>query len=334
MKRLIFLFALLVIVSVISLQQPTDAQVRIYDQMLNNPDTIFVRTSVTNDDISGYSGDLLFIVKYFGDEESGTLDLVSGDLAFYDGTLAAETIDSQIQTIADTYHDACGVALGIDLAANAACDTYGEVADIVNASDDWRMVLVQAMRADTWVAVGAEITDPGDAQCKLPGGLAVYSDTSDNKYITSTAYPHYASYTAVGLPEADIEPFIGSGGAGGVGGAVLREDMLDGYRMWAVQMEVRDSDGDADNAVITFYSQELDDDYTQTTLWALQDLGADDTWNMFTPATVGNFMPVMALPGELLVVRMSTANMDTGDNEIRMLWAFEPVDFEAGGARP
>lgn len=289
-------------------------------EFLFRADTRYAVNEVTNDDISGADGDLLFLIKYIGDEDSGIVDLDTGNLELLDGDLAGETIDAQLETIADTYNAACGVTLGIDLGANAACDTYGEVADIVNASDDWRMILVQSLRSDTWESAGAEITDPGDTQCKLPGGLAVYSDTSDNKYVTAVVWPHYDRTTM-----ADIEPFLGAGGIDGAGGARTKEaDLLDGTRTWLLGFEVRDSDGNNDDGVVTFYSIELSGDYTATTLGTYAP-AADDTWYWTDGLTAGGLPPIPTKPGELLVARLLTTNMDTGDNDLRIYAAFERV---------
>jgi hypothetical protein len=289
-------------------------------EFLFTKSTRYAVNEVTNDDISGSSGDLLFLIKYIGDQDSGIVDLDTGNLELLDGDLSSETVDTQIQTIADTYNAACGVALGVDLGANAACDTYGEVVDIVNASDDWRMVLVQALRADTWEAAGAEITDPADAQAKLPGGLAVYSDTSDNTYITAVVWPHYDRTTMT-----DIEPFLGAGGIDGAGGARTKnEDLLDGVRTWLLGFEVRDSDGNNDDGVVTFYSIEQSGDYTATTLGTYA-VAADDTWYWVDVLTAGQLPPAPTKPGELLVARLLTTNMDTGDNNLRILAAFEDV---------
>jgi len=282
--------------------------------------TRFAFDRTTNDDISGYTGDTLFLIRYDGDDESGTVDLVTGNLALYDGVLAAETIDAQIETIADTYAAACGVATGIDLGVAGACDTYGEVADIVNASDDWRMILLESFRSDTWEAAGAEMTDPGDVQAKLRVGLEVTSDTSDNTYITSTAYPHYDRTVY-----DDIRPFAGTWQTGGAGTGEFRQsELMDGYRAWVIYIQYRSSDGDNNDAIITFYSEELDGDYTETALGTIA-VGTDDTWVYVDENTVGSIVPIAANPGELMKVRMASANMDTGDNDLLVVYAFERV---------
>lgn len=116
-------------------------------------------------------GEVAMYCKYIGTSACASIavDAGTGDLTFTDGTCGAESAT-------DTFE--CPVAGGlggiIDV-SNAACNTMGEVVDIVNASSDWRCQLYASLRADssndTIVTISA-------TQATGPDGLGLNVDSS------------------------------------------------------------------------------------------------------------------------------------------------------------
>jgi len=80
------------------------------------------------------------VIMYVGDEASATIT-VSTDLTFQHGAAGAEAVDGTI----DSGGDDAGV---IDI-SDANANTLGEVADLINASPNWKAYLKDAIRADS-----------------------------------------------------------------------------------------------------------------------------------------------------------------------------------------
>lgn len=116
-------------------------------------------------------GDTAMFCKYIGTSACASIaiDAGTGDLTFTDGTCGAESAT-------DTFECPVAAPLGgvIDV-SNAACNTMGEVVDIVNASTDWRCQLFEALRTDTSVDALATIAA---TQATGIGGLALNVDSS------------------------------------------------------------------------------------------------------------------------------------------------------------
>ncbi len=85
--------------------------------------------------------DVGLVVMYVGAQVSATIEVdSSGDITFKHGALAAEAVDTTI----DSGGDDPGVIDTSDTNAN----TMGEVVDIINASANWKAYLKDALRAD------------------------------------------------------------------------------------------------------------------------------------------------------------------------------------------
>lgn len=96
---------------------------------------------------SDTAGSVAMLIKYVGTAApSATTDVAvaaGGDMTFRVAGVASTTINSGLV--------ACGNTAGtLDLSTPAAtCDTFGEMVDVINATSDWRAVLVSALRTDS-----------------------------------------------------------------------------------------------------------------------------------------------------------------------------------------
>jgi hypothetical protein len=117
--------------------------------------------SMTADDT-----DIAFLIKYVGTAANGTAAVVTGDLLLKHGAVSAE--------VADTTVTGCGATAGT--LAVATCTTLGALIDRVNASANWRAVILDGLRADS--VTGAKLLALTAASAGAADGLAVNWDTS------------------------------------------------------------------------------------------------------------------------------------------------------------
>jgi len=247
---------------------------------------------------------VIMVIKYIGSEVSGTVDINAGNLELHHGDLASEAADTNVTTVFDALNASCGVTAGIDLAADAACDTWGEVVDGINSTTNWRAVLIDQHRSGTIIAAGADVVDPADGQAKVYGGLAVLQDCSDVGWINHALLP----WDALGLHNS-IEPWIDNDGD-------LIQNPLQGWQCMALGGEYLYGDGDADGGAFRFYTLEYDtsSDRTEEHFFSL-DLGADDTIG-YVPATP--LFPVWGIPHQKMTVQLYTSGTMDATNYMRM----------------
>ena len=123
---------------------------------------------------SDTAGSVAMLIKYVGSAApSATTDVAvaaGGDMTFRVAGVAAATIN----TVAAG--SLCGATPGtLDLSTPAGtCDTLGEVVDVINASSDWRAVLVSALRTDS---SDNTITTFAVASAMRAEGLPLYFDS-------------------------------------------------------------------------------------------------------------------------------------------------------------
>lgn len=119
---------------------------------------------------SDTAGTVAMIVKYIGTTSAATVevDAATGDIEF-------ELNNVDDSTNVDTA-GACltGVANSLDV-SDGGCDTFGEVADMINASTHWRAVLVSALRSDTTINT---LQTQAEVQATRTDGLALYLDSA------------------------------------------------------------------------------------------------------------------------------------------------------------
>lgn len=123
--------------------------------------------SITADDTS-----IAAVIRYIGTGQSGKVVVAAGTITLTSGVAAAEVADTTIECPLSAPF--AGV---LDL-TNAACDTVGELADVVNstAGSKWRIVPVASLRTDVVNArllANAGATGNGNAP-----GLKLFWDTS------------------------------------------------------------------------------------------------------------------------------------------------------------
>ena len=131
------------------------------------------------------AGSVAMIVKYVGTAQaSGRVTVAAGgDLTFEVGASGSETGDTTVECPLSAPY------AGVFTVANASCDTLGEVVDLLNASHNWRAVLIDGMRGDssnnTIATIGATAATGAD-------GLALYFDVPvalfDSKAILPNEY--------------------------------------------------------------------------------------------------------------------------------------------------
>lgn len=132
-------------------------------------------------------------IKYVGPQASGTVtvDATDSDITFQHGVAGSEVVDGTI----DSGGDDAGVIDHSDANAN----TMGEVVDIINASPNWKAMLIGCKRADvsvdaleTLAETQAKINADHSVQVNFWGGIAV-------ERTTATAYKTSTTAMAIGL---------------------------------------------------------------------------------------------------------------------------------------
>lgn len=177
------LLALALVSTAPPLIQPATAQVL---------DSRVLRATPLNAVNTAISTDVAFLVKYIGTSAVAKIavDATTGDITFTDGAAGTEATD--------TFECPVSAGLGgvIDV-SDTACNTFGEISDVVNASSDWRLVLLDVMRSDDAdVSSGALITLAATA-AQAENGLGVLLDNTTTFLATRAMVP----------PEARRFPF-------------------------------------------------------------------------------------------------------------------------------
>ena len=121
---------------------------------------------------SDTAGSVMMLIKYVGSAApSATTDVAvaaGGDMTFRVAGVASTTVNSAA---------VCGAVVGtLDLSTPAGtCDTLGEVVDVINATSDWRAVLVGGLRTDS---SDNTITTFAVASAMRAEGLPLYFDSA------------------------------------------------------------------------------------------------------------------------------------------------------------
>ncbi len=273
-----------------------------------NEGTRFIPAYVAFDDETPGEGSLIGFIYYIGSEDSGTVDLNAGNLELHHGDLAAAVADTNIVIVADVANALCGVTAGIDLSAHAACNTWGEVSDIVNASDNWRMVLVGVLRTDVTGAAGVNLLDPADGQARTPKGLPIYEDSSAA-----------LDFGVAIMPDGDVVDDTDGRSLLDSADRPADQDLWDKTITYLYWMRYIYDDGDTDDSIVTVYSVELDGDYTETTIHVVS-AAADGTY--YTKDISNAAFPVFTKPGEKMLIKIySSSLVATDDNFLRVMAA-------------
>jgi len=152
--------------------------------------------------------DPMILVKYVGTNASGLVAVAAGgDITFTTGALSSEAADTSLEC------PVSGALGGVIDVSDAACDTVGEVVDIINGSSNWVAVPVASLRTDS---SNDTITTISATQAKTVKGLALTADTTvaltstillapSNFSLDIGTYLAGSSMTAVALK---VNPFI------------------------------------------------------------------------------------------------------------------------------
>lgn len=94
--------------------------------------------------IGAVSTEVPIIVRYVGTNANGGTVAVAagGDLTFSQGAVGSSTADATVKCPS-------GGSSGVIDVSDTACDTLGEVVDILNATSNWRAVILEGLRADS-----------------------------------------------------------------------------------------------------------------------------------------------------------------------------------------
>lgn len=131
--------------------------------------------------VSAISTHTALLVRYVGATANGGTVTVAagGNLTFAQGPVGSSTADASVT---------CGAGgNGVIVVANAACDTLGEVVDVLNATTNWRAVILDGLRSESsndTLAVLAE-TAANSIQ-----GLGLLGDTAVSFDVVYAATPY------------------------------------------------------------------------------------------------------------------------------------------------
>lgn len=273
----------------------------------------FGRTLATDKTVIG-------LIKYTGSEASGTIDLNAGTIELNDGDLAGEVVDTDaddggcdVEDCGDLANAACGVATGIDLAANAACDTWGEVADIINCTKNWQFVLIDVLRQERVIATGASMLDPTDAQAKLVGGYQMLADVSEGDSHSLALIPGEGAGPKSGAGDvyANIDIWLSNAGE------PYPEGIFSGVRTFLSYWTYAYDDADNDDATADIYCQEQGGDWTERLLYQYPAAADDTTYNKDWTR-----IPVGCRLGEKMILRTYSTNTAAAANTFNYALGF------------
>ena len=117
---------------------PAHAQADLYGKALFN----LMQAEPVGVNITAVNTTFPLIVKYIGTNANGGTVTVAanGDITLAQGAVGSATADATIKCPS-------GGSNGIIDVSDTACDTFGEVVDIINASANWRGVILDGFRA-------------------------------------------------------------------------------------------------------------------------------------------------------------------------------------------
>lgn len=128
--------------------------------------------------------DVLFLIKYVGDNANGGTVTVEadGNITLKEGAVGSSAADDTLEC------PVSGALGGIIDVSNAACDTAGEVVDIINTStSNWRAVILDGLRTDDTNSSGAgTLKALSETAASTVNGVELVIDTDANTAYTST----------------------------------------------------------------------------------------------------------------------------------------------------
>jgi hypothetical protein len=148
---------------------------------------------------SGDDSDVLLLIKCVGPDCTGTCTVAAatGVFSFVIAGANDTTVDASGVCGANTYQ--------LD-ATDADCDTVGEFVDMLNASTNWRVVAIDAMRTDYLYSTSVKVVDKGATSAITAGGLAFYWDTSAMLHSSRALIPFAARKIEFYLSGTNLNP--------------------------------------------------------------------------------------------------------------------------------
>jgi hypothetical protein len=157
MKTVKYLMATLLLVGLVSVAETQDYLTYLASYLSGET----VSQAVAADDT-----DVSIIVKYYGSNAAATVEVeAGGDILFKEGGSADLSVICPVG----------GTGGAIDV-SNAACNTFGEVVDIVNADPNWSAVILDGLRADS--SNDTLLVQAASPAVLNPGGMTLLVDTS------------------------------------------------------------------------------------------------------------------------------------------------------------
>lgn len=138
-------------------------------------------------EVNAVDKDFGIAIMYVGEEDSGTVTVsaTDSDITFQHGVVGSEAVDSTI----DSGGDDAGV---IDM-SDANANTCGKVVDLINASTNWKAMLIGSMRADlsldfleTLSETQAKVNADRSVLVNYWGGIAIERTTATAYRTTGT----------------------------------------------------------------------------------------------------------------------------------------------------
>jgi hypothetical protein len=248
----------------------------------------FAQTPV-NQYVSSDDGGIVLLIKYYPGVSTNTSATVAStstsDLTFQVASAAYTGFECPVS----------GALGGIIDVTNAACNTLGEVVDIINATAEnfatgfFRAVIVDGLRSDS----SAALLTAGATQATRSDGLPIYSDTSANFAVGETR-----ALVPIQCRD-DISCWVTPQGK-------LIENPFGGTRTKLTWFEGKSTYGSG-TSVLNVYSvkmgQKAAGTSTTTTLWS-EAMGATTVNKQFTQF---QYVPIYGLPNEKLVVRITNS---------------------------
>lgn len=238
--------------------------------------------------------DVKLLIKYVGSNASGGTVTVEtdGNITLKTGAVGSSTADATLEC------PVSGALGGIIDVSNAACNTLGEVVNIINASSDWIAVPLDGLLSDDMDCSGSGCLNAlSEATASVLGGVGLVSDTSVLLNSTIALLP----------PEARKIEFYVTGQVGS--GAVLKRNPFGGYRTFvASQLETSTYASGTSlmtiSTVAPVYARASSSE-TVTSLYGPVAAGADGVSKTFI--ALGDPVKVLADPDQKVVLRVTNS---------------------------
>lgn len=197
--------------------------------------------------LTAVNTDVAFLIKYTGTQNKGIVDVAAnGDITLKHGVTGSEVVDTTVEC--DSSIAASGSRSGIIDVSDSACDTVGEVMNIINSqSTNWVIVPIDALLSDDLNAggSGALVTITGSS-ASVMDGLALVWDTATRFASTIALLPpearkiryYLSGVPSTGTPGTGLKPNPYAGLRTVVGAANATSTYGSGSSSYRISQEV------------------------------------------------------------------------------------------------